>query len=82
MSGTLFLGGDVFLSNSLGTAHFQLGPAITVKAGKHPRQKVAVTIVDASGKYAPFVGGTGTLTTWNVPARANALATFGGTIRP
>jgi hypothetical protein len=81
-SGTLFLGGDVFLSNSQGTAHLQLGPAITVKAGKHPRQKVGATIVDGTGKYAQFVGGTGTLTTWNVPQRPNALATFGGNLRP
>src|SRR5262249_6794304 len=80
LSGTLFLGGDVFLSNSKGAIHLQLGPAIQVKGGKHPRQKVSVVVVDANGKYASLVGHTGTLSTWNVPARQNAKAKFGGTL--
>jgi hypothetical protein len=80
-AGTQFLGGDVFLSNSHGSVHLSLGPAITVRAGKHPKQKVPIQVVESTGKYASFLGITGTLTTWNVPARQNALATFGGTLK-
>ena len=81
LTGTQFQGGNVFLSNSQGTVQLGLGPAIAVKAGKHPRQKVAVVVVASSGKYASFLGSTGTLTTWNIPPRPNAVASFGGTLR-
>jgi hypothetical protein len=81
LAGTLFLGGDVYLSNGQGTVHLRLGPAITIRAGKHPRQKVSVVVADSSGKYASIAGSSGTLTTWNVPARQNAVASFGGTLK-
>ena len=77
-SGTSFEGGYVYLSNSKGSVTLQLSPATVTQVGKRTRQSVAFVAVESSGKYAPYVGNTGTLTTWNVPARPNATATFSG----
>ena len=78
MSGTIFQGGDVYLSNKQGTIHLRLSPATVTQVGKRIRQTVAVVALDATGKYAPYTGSPGTLTTWNVPARPNATASFSG----
>jgi hypothetical protein len=77
-SGTIFQGGDVYLSNKQGTIHLKLSPATVTQVGKRIRQTVAVVALDATGKYAPFIGSPGSLTTWNVPARPNATASFSG----
>ena len=79
-SGTIFQGGDVYLSNKQGTIHLRLSPASVTQVGvrKRIRQTVAVVALDATGKYAPFIGSPGSLTTWNVPARPNATASFSG----
>jgi hypothetical protein len=77
--GKLFQGGDVYLSNSQGSIHLKLGPAIALNPGKKgSRQEVAMVVADTTGKYGPFTGSTGTLTTWNVPAKPNATASFSG----
>ena len=78
VSGTIFQGGDVYLSNKKGTIHLRLSPATVTQVGKRIRQSVAVVALDSTGKYARFTGDTGTLTTWNVPARPNATASFSG----
>jgi len=79
-SGIIFQGGDVYLSNKQGTIHLKLGPATVTQVGVHKRirQTVAVVALDATGKYAPFIGSPGQLTTWNVPTRPNATASFSG----
>ncbi len=79
-SGTIFQGGYVYLNNSKGSVILQLSPATVTQVGKRTRQSVAVVAVESSGKYAPYTGNgnTGTLTTWNIPARPNATATFSG----
>ncbi len=77
-SGTIFEGGYVYLSNSKGTVTLQLGPATVTQVGKRTRQSVAAVAVASSGKYAQNMGNTGTLTTWNIPARPNETATFSG----
>ena len=78
MSGTIFQGGDVYLSNKQGTIHLQLSPATVTQVGKRTRQTVAVVALDATGKYAPFIGSPGELRTWNIPTKANATASFSG----
>ena len=78
MSGTIFQGGDVFLSNKQGTIHLKLSPATVTQVGKRTRQLVPVVALESTGKYAQFTGDTGTLTTWNVPARPKATASFSG----
>jgi len=77
-SGPIFQGGDVYLSNKQGTIHLTLFPATVTQVGKRTRQTVAVVALDATGKYAPYTGSPGDLTTWNVPARPNASASFSG----
>jgi hypothetical protein len=80
VAGTIFEGGTVSLSNSMGTIQLSLSPAIVVKVRKHIRQNVGVLITAATGKYAPEVGMTGLLNKWNTPAKPNAIATFGGSL--
>ena len=77
-SGSIFQGGYVYLSNSKGTITLQLSPAKVTQVGKRTRQTVAAVAVDATGKYSQYTGSPGELTTWNIPARANATATFAG----
>jgi len=77
-SGTIFQGGYVYLSNSKGSVTLQLSPATVTQVGKRTRQSVAIVAVRSTGKYAQYAGNTGTLTTWNIPARPNATATFSG----
>jgi len=76
--GTQFEGGTVNLSNSKGTIQLNLGSAFVVKVKKSSKQEVSVVVVAASGKYASYVGAPGTLTSWNVPAKPNASASFSG----
>lgn len=78
ISGTIFQGGYVYLSNSKGSVTLELSPATVTQVGKRTRQSVAVVALEATGKYAPSAGNTGTLTTWNIPARPNATSTFSG----
>jgi hypothetical protein len=80
MSGKQFDGGDVYLNNSKGSIHLTLGAAYSVKKGKKTLQYVPVSVDPAgtSGKYAAYAGITGTMTSWNVPAKPNAAASFGG----
>jgi hypothetical protein len=79
VSGKQFQGGDVYLTNSNGKIHLKLGPAFVVKVRRSSKQEVSVSVVTASGKYASYAGIKGTLTSWNVPAKPNASASFGGT---
>jgi hypothetical protein len=74
VAGRQFQGGTVSLSNSLGTVELGLGAAFKVRR----RQDVPVVVLAATGKYAPFVNLTGTLTKWNVPARPTGTASFAG----
>jgi hypothetical protein len=74
ISGKIFQGGNVYLSNSNGSVFLKL----STQAGKGTRQTIAFVALEATGKYAPYAGKTGTLTTWNIPARPNATATFSG----
>jgi hypothetical protein len=78
VAGTLFQGGEVSLSNSLGSIELGLSAAYVVKPGKHPRQAVPAVVTAATGKYASFVGMTGLLNTWNTPTKPNAIASFAG----
>jgi len=82
VAGNQFQGGDVFLSNSQGSIHLGIGPATTIHVGRKSTQTFAIVIVSASGKYAPFANGTGTLTKWNVPPRPGATASFSGHFNP
>ena len=79
-SGPIFQGGDVYLSNKQGTIHLTLFPATVTQVKGRTRQSVAVVAVSATGKYAPYVGKTGALTTWNTPANPKATSTFSGVI--
>jgi hypothetical protein len=78
VAGTLFQGGNVYLSNANGTIQLGLGAAYVTKPGKHPRQAVPVVVVAATGKYASFVGLTGLLNTWNTPSKPSGTASFAG----
>jgi hypothetical protein len=83
LTGKLFEGGEVSLSNSQGSVEFSLGAAFVVKVGRTAtKQEVSLVAVGASGKYAPYLGTTGTLTTWNLPSRPGASASFSGTLSP
>jgi hypothetical protein len=78
--GKQFEGGTVYLSNSKGTVQFSLAPSVVVKVRKSTRQNVSLVAVAATGKYASYVGISGTLTSWNVPAKPSASASFGGVL--
>ncbi len=77
-SGTIFQGGYVYLSNSKGTITLRLSPATVTQVGKRIKQTVAAVAVDATGKYSQYTGSPGELTTWNIPARPKATASFAG----
>ena len=77
-SGTIFQGGYVYLSNSKGSVTLKLFPATVTQVGKRIKQTVAAVALDCTGKYAQYTGSPGELTTWNVPARPNATASFSG----
>ena len=79
LSAGIVQGGDVYLSNSFGTVHLTLGPASLTQVGKRLRQSVPVVAVNSTGRYAQFVGDTGTLTSWSAPGKRNANISFGGT---
>ena len=71
ISGTIFTGGYVYLSNSKGSVTLKLSPATVTQVGKRIEANGRVSSpVMPTGKYAPYTGNTGTLTTWNIPARA------------
>jgi hypothetical protein len=76
VAGKQFEGGNVYLSNSQGNIQLALSPTYQVRAGKSLTRPFAITVVDATGAYAPFVTSTGTITRWNVPAKPNAIARF------
>jgi hypothetical protein len=76
--GKQFQGGDVFLSNSQGTIHLGLSPFFVLHKGRAKTRTFAITVIDATGKYAAFDGSNGTVTRWNVPARQNAQANVTG----
>ena len=77
-SGNLLQGGDVYLSNSQGSLHLQLGTASVIGVGKRSKQRVPLVVVGATGRYAQLTGMTGMVTTWNVPANPNRTSTFSG----
>jgi hypothetical protein len=81
VAGKQFEGGDVFLSNSQGSVELQLSPAFVVKVGRSSKQEVSMVAVAATGKFAAYVGITGTITTWNVPAKPSASASFSGSFK-
>ena len=74
VSNNILQSGDVFLSNSQGSLHLQLGTAF----GRHPRQKIPIVVQEATGNYAQLTGLTGLLTKWKIPARPGATSTFSG----
>ena len=80
-AGKVFQGGNVYLSNSQGSVQLQLSPAFKVKVGRSSKQEVSMVAVAATGKYASYVGITGTVTTWNVPAKPSASASFSGSFK-
>jgi hypothetical protein len=80
-AGKQFEGGNVYLSNSQGSVQLQLSPAFKVKVGRSSKQEVSMVAVAATGKYASYVGITGTITTWNVPAKPSASASFSGSFK-
>jgi hypothetical protein len=80
-AGKQFEGGTVSLSNSQGSVQLQLSPAFKVKVGRSSKQEVSMVAVAATGKYASYVGITGTITTWNVPAKPSASASFSGSFK-
>jgi hypothetical protein len=80
--GKQFGGGVVNLSNSQGTVQLKLNPAFTVKVGRSSKQEVSMVAVGGTGKYASYIGITGTITTWNVPAKPSASANFSGSFKP
>jgi hypothetical protein len=80
-AGKQFEGGNVFLSNSAGSVQLQLSPAFVVKVGRSSKQEVSMVVVAATGKYASYIGITGTVTTWNVPAKPSASASFSGSFK-
>jgi hypothetical protein len=80
-AGKQFEGGTVYLGNSQGSVQLQLSPAFKVKAGRSSKQEVSMVAVAATGKYASYVGITGTITTWNVPAKPSASANFSGSFK-
>jgi hypothetical protein len=73
-----FAGGEAYLSNSKGAVELQLSPLYQIRVGKRTTRTFAITVMGATGKYAPFAASTGTLTHWNVPPRQNAVASFSG----
>jgi hypothetical protein len=76
--GKQFAGGNVYLSNSQGTIQLAVGATQVVHAGRAKTRTFGIEIVAATGKYASFAEGTGTLTKWNVPIKPNATASFSG----
>ncbi len=82
LSGTIVQVGDAYLSNSQGTIHFTLETASVTQVRRRTRQSVPIVITEATGKYASYIGATGLLKTWNVPARPNATSTFSGYFSP
>jgi hypothetical protein len=74
--GTQFQGGEVSLSNSRGTIQLQLGPFYADRVGKVTTQTFGITVVSATGRYAPYLTSAGHITRWSVPARAGAMASF------
>ncbi len=82
ISGTIVEGGDAYLSNSQGSIQLTLGSDSVTQVGKRTRQRVPVVVTEATGSYAQYVGTTGLLTTWNVPAKPNASSSFSGYLTP
>jgi hypothetical protein len=78
VAGTQFQGGDVYLNNSQGTVHLGLSPIYSIRVGKAKTRTFSINVVDATGKYTPFLTSVGTITKWKVPARPNAVASFSG----
>ena len=78
VSGKLFQGGNVYLSNSRGSIQLSLSPAVVTKVRGHARQNVAIAVAAATGKYVLDVGMTGILNTWNAPAKPRATSSFSG----
>ncbi len=76
VAGKQFEGGDVYLGNSQGNIQLGLSPTYQVRAGRSLTRTFAISVVDATGAYAPFATSTGTITRWNVPAKPNATARF------
>jgi hypothetical protein len=76
VAGEQFEGGNVYLSNGAGTVELGLGASFVVKVRRSSRQEVQVVVLNATGKYAPFVGITGTMTTWNI--KPTGTANFSG----
>ncbi len=79
-SGTHFLGGTVNLKNNKGTVTFALAPGVFTGSGKSQKQTVNLVAVAGTGKYASFVGLSGTLSSWSVPDKTNAPASIKGTL--
>jgi hypothetical protein len=79
--GRQFEGGDVYLSNSQGTIQLRLGPSYPERVGKAKTTTFGISVVAATGKYAPYVTSTGHITRWNVPDRTNANASFAATFK-
>jgi hypothetical protein len=79
VNGRQFEGGNVYLSNSEGSIQLALTPSYTERVGKASTKTFGVSVVNATGKYAPYLTSTGHITKWNIPARPNAIASFSAT---
>ncbi len=75
-TGNQFQGGNAYLGNDQGAIDLALSPLYSVRVGKKKTRTFAITVVSATGKYAPFLTSTGIITRWNVPARQGATASF------
>jgi hypothetical protein len=79
-AGTRVLGGDAYLTSGQGSIHLQFGSGSVTGVGRRQRQRVPITIVGATGLYAPYIGTTGMETAWNVPTNPKQLSSFSGYI--
>ena len=80
--GQALAGGYVNLSNSQGTLEFQLVPGNPVKVGKTVKQPVGLLAIEGTGAYASYIGATGNVTKFKLPAKGSGPATITATVRP
>lgn len=78
----LLEGGYVNLTNSQGTLEFQLEPGNPVKVGKSYKQPVGLLAIEGTGAYSSYIGATGNVTKFKLPAGGSGNASITATVRP